>query len=278
MGILNATPDSFYDGGKWVGAAAISKFDALVAEGADIIDVGGESTRPGSALIPATTQIARIDGILQHAARARVGVLVTVDTSDPSVAEYALRMGADAINDTSCLANPALAGLTADKGAGLIVMHTRGPMSKMAGYSNTPDSAYDDIVRSVTQEWRAARATAMTHGMPEEDIFFDPGIGFWKSARQSLEVLRRVDEFRVLGAPILIGASRKSFLMLAEPSEPAQRLGSSIAASLYAARRGVHIVRVHDVACTRQALRLERMLQLGSPRAAHAGDAMGEAC
>jgi len=277
MGILNVTPDSFYDGSRWEGEAAISHFDALVAQGASVIDIGGESTRPGASVIPAREQIARLAPVLRHATgHARPSVLISVDTVDPIVAEFALESGADAINDVSCLASPEIARLTAKHRAGLILMHARGPMCDMPGYSMIPESAYQDVVLEISREWNVARARAVGLGMAAEDIVFDPGLGFWKSARHSMEVLRRIDEFRQLGAPILIGASRKSFLALAEPCAPDERLGASIAASLHAAYLGAHMVRVHDVAATRQALKLQRVLH-ADPKGGD-NQVMGAAC
>ena len=279
MGILNVTPDSFYDGGQWLGDAAIARFDELVEEGAGIVDVGGESTRPGAPVVPANEQIARIEPVLKHAVLARKGVLVSVDTCDPAVAEYALQMGAHAINDVSCLANPAIARVAAAKRSGLIIMHARGPMSNMPGFSATPESDYEDVVLDIVREWRAAQQKAISAGMPSEDLVFDPGIGFWKSARHSLDVLRRIGEFDELKVPIMIGASRKSFLTLVQKGSPDQRLGGSLAASLYAARQGVHIVRVHDVAVTRQALLLQRILNRLPDELTNVGEnAMEGAC
>jgi len=260
MGILNVSPDSFYDGNHWRGGAAIEHFNALIDQGSAVIDVGGESSRPGACGVPAPEQIARIAPVLEHAGRTARDVLITVDTCDPVVAEFALGQGVHAINDVSCLANPLLASLTARYRAGLIIMHARGPMRDMPGYSAIPESSYNDVVLEVSQEWCTARRSASAVGMPLEDIVFDPGLGFWKSARHSLELLGRLDEFQALHVPIMIGASRKSFLTLAEPGPPDTRLGASIAACLASASKGAHIVRVHDVKATRQALLLQRML------------------
>ena len=278
MGILNVTPDSFYDGNHWWGEAAIEHFSALIAEGAAIIDVGGESSRPGACGVSAREQIARIAPVLEHAARTARDVLVTVDTCDPVVAEFALRHGVHAINDVSCLANPLLASLTSRYRAGLIIMHARGPMRDMPGYSAIPESSYNDVVLEVSQEWGSARRRASAAGMPPEDIVFDPGLGFWKSARHSLELLGRLEEFHALQVPIMIGASRKSFLTLAEPGPPDTRLGASIAACLASASKGAHIVRVHDVKATRQALLLQRMLTDTCQRTASVTPVMVEAC
>ncbi len=275
MGILNVTPDSFFDGSCWEGEAAIRHFDDLVAQGAAVVDIGGESTRPGAASVPAQEQIARIAPVLRHAASvSRRDVLITVDTSDPTVAEFALQLGADAINDVSCLADPRLAALTARSHAGLIIMHARGPMCDMPGYSMIPESAYQDVVLEISREWCAARTKAIAQGMPRDDIVFDPGLGFWKSAQHSLQALGRLDAFHALGARIMVGASRKSFLTLADPKPPEERLGASIVACVHAARLGAHVVRVHDVAVTRQALQLHRLLDATT---VHRQE-MGKAC
>jgi dihydropteroate synthase len=277
MGILNVTPDSFFDGSRWERDAAVRHFDDLVGQGASVIDIGGESTRPGAASVPALEQITRIEAVLRHATGlSRRDVLVTVDTSDPAVAQFALELGADAINDVSCLADPRIAALTAKHRAGLIIMHARGPMRDMPGYSMIPESAYQEVVIEISREWCEARTKAVAEGMPSDDIIFDPGLGFWKSARHSMEALRRLDEFHALGALVMIGASRKSFLTLAESVPASERLGASVAASLHAARMGAQIVRVHDVGVTRQALRLRRLLVAGHGRV-HS-QPMEEAC
>ena len=259
MGVLNVTPDSFFDGGRFMGEAGLHRFDELVDEGADIVDIGGESTRPGAPPVSADEQIQRIGPVLKHAV-ARHEVLVTVDTTNVEVAEFALKSGAHAINDVSCLSDRQIAKVVAAFGASLIVMHARGPMVSMPGFSEVPEHSYVDLVSEVKREWAAARDSAIAEGMRREDVLFDPGIGFWKSARHSLNLLRNIAEFRDLQAPVVIGASRKSFLTLIDSTPPELRLGGSIAACLYAAQNGTHAVRVHDVRATRQALSLARML------------------
>lgn len=263
MGVLNVTPDSFFDGGRFCGDAAIRRFDELVDEGAGMVDIGGESTRPGALPVPAELQIERIAPVLKHAV-ARHQALVSVDTTNLEVAEYALNSGADAINDVSCLADHALAKLVAQFSAGLIIMHSRGPMCRMPGFSDVPQHAYGDVVADVRREWEVARAAAIAQGLSIDDIVFDPGIGFWKSAEHSLALLQRIGEFSGLSVPVIVGPSRKSFLTLACPATPDQRLGGSIAACVHAARRGVHAVRVHDVFATLQALALSKMLDRNS--------------
>ena len=187
MGVLNATPDSFYDGGRYLGAeSARARVDALIEAGADIIDIGGESSRPGAPKVSAEEQIERIDAALSHAvARSQ---LVSVDTTEPAVADYALSRGAACVNDVSCLADSELARVCARHSATLIVMHARGAMQHMAGFSEYPDDAYGDVVEDVLLEWRAARDRALREGLSRESIWLDPGIGFAKNARQSFEL------------------------------------------------------------------------------------------
>jgi dihydropteroate synthase len=177
-----------------------------------------------------------------------------VDTTSPSVAEFALKRGAQVVNDVSCLADTELARVVAEFGATLILMHARLPMSKMQGFSEYPESGYRDVVADVTAEWSAARERACGAGVPRESVWFDPGLGFSKSARHSYEVLARLDEFRCLGVPIVVGASRKSFIAQVDGSGPEARLGGSIAACVLAAQRGASLLRVHDVFEARQAL------------------------
>jgi dihydropteroate synthase len=259
MGVLNVTPDSFFDGGCWQGEAGLRRLDELIDEGAEIIDIGGESTRPGAPPVPAAMQIDRIGPALERAGTHRQ-VLLTVDTTSVEVAEFALKAGADAINDVSCLADRQMAKLVSEYSAGLIIMHARGPMCLMPGFSEVPEHSYADTIGEVATEWSSARDLAIGQGLLSDDIVFDPGIGFWKSARHSLEVLKGIGKFARLGAPIIVGPSRKSFLTIAGSAPPEQRLGGSIAACLYAARNGATAVRTHDVLATKQALSLSRML------------------
>ncbi len=255
MGILNVTPDSFFDGGRHEGASAsCARVDALLAEGADFIDIGGESTRPGAPAVPAAVQIERIEPALRHAL-AR-GATVSVDTAAPEVAEHVLRLGAQIINDVSCLANPELARVTAAYRATLILMHARGSMTEMPGFSQYPEHGYQDVVEDVRREWRRGRDRAITAGLARDQIWFDPGLGFNKNAKHSLALLARLDEFSSEGVPIVLGASRKSFIADVDGASPADRLGGSIAACLLATNLGASVLRVHDVQITRQALLL----------------------
>ncbi|HMI82903.1 MAG TPA: dihydropteroate synthase [Polyangiaceae bacterium] len=262
MGVLNVTPDSFSDGGQYLSAdASKRRVDELLEQGADIVDIGGESTRPGSSPVSPTEQIERIRHPLIHAARERRAV-VSVDTTSPAVARYALAEGASIINDVSCLADPELGRVVAEAGGALVIMHARGSMSAMRGYSDAAGNAYGDVVADVAREWRAARERAVESGVPAGEIVFDPGLGYMKNAAHSLELLRRLGEFAALGAPVLVGPSRKSFIAKATGSEaaPRERLGGTIAACLAAADGGANILRVHDVAEVKQALAMRRAL------------------
>ena len=270
MGVLNVTPDSFFDGGRYDDAhAAARRVDQLVKEGADLIDIGAESTRPGAQAIPADEQIARLEPALRHAIAA--GVLVSVDTASPVVARHALGLGAHLINDVSCLEDVDLATACAEHQAPLIIMHARGPAAKMAGFSVYPDDGYGDIIEDVRREWRSAKERAVSAGMSASDVYFDPGLGFAKNARQSFALLAGLARFQSEGL-IVVGPSRKSFLASLDGAPPDERLGGSVAAALLAAARGAAIVRVHDVREVRQALCVTAFVEREhSVGAAHAG-------
>jgi dihydropteroate synthase len=258
MGVLNVTPDSFYDGGRYLEpAAAGDRVAELVAEGAAIVDIGGESSRPGSEPVPALEQIRRLEPAVR-CALALGSALVSIDTTLPEVADRMLSLGAHIVNDVSCLSDPELARVTARHQAVLIVMHSRGPMSKMEGFSRYPEHGYGDVVLEARAEWRAARTRALEAGMPERDVWLDPGIGFAKNARQSLEILGRLAEFGNEGVPVVVGPSRKSFIAAVDAAPAEQRLGGTIAACLIAAERGAKVLRVHDLQAVRQALAVAR--------------------
>jgi dihydropteroate synthase len=260
MGILNVTPDSFFDGGKHSGKTrSEQRVDELIAEGADIIDIGGESTRPGAAVISPEEQIERIEPAVRYAIAQRA--TVSVDTSNAEVAAHALGLGAQIVNDVSCLENVALAKVVASHGATLILMHSRGSMLEMQGFSKYPENGYKDVIVEVRDEWRRARDRALQAGVILDKIWFDPGLGFQKSARHSLTLLARLDSFVAEGAPVVVGASRKSFIASADGTPPEERLGGSIAACIYAMKRGASVLRVHDVQQTLQALRLTAALE-----------------
>jgi dihydropteroate synthase len=260
MGVVNATPDSFYAAGRSENAdAARRRIDELCAEGAEIADIGGESSRPGAAAVTDEQQLERIEPAVAHAV-ASGRLLVSVDTTSPRVADRMLEIGAVFVNDVSCLADVELARVTARHGATLILMHTRGSLGSMAGFSDYPDDAYEDVVTDVRREWCAARDRAVAAGLPRDRVWFDPGIGFGKNARQSFELLRRLAELGDLGVPLVVGASRKSFIRAVDDVGAEERLGGTIAACLWCAQQGAGVLRVHDVRAVRQALSVAEQL------------------
>jgi dihydropteroate synthase len=263
MGVLNVTPDSFFDGGRYQsGDRAAARIDELVRDGADLLDLGGESTRPGAPAIAEGEQIARLEPALRHALR--TGKLVSIDTTSPVVADYALGLGAQLINDVSCLADPDLARVCAKHGAPLIVMHSRGPAASMAGFSVYPEAGYPNLIEDVRREWRSARDRAVQAGMSTENVYFDPGLGFAKNARQSYALLAQLAQFRSEGV-IVVGPSRKSFIAAVDGTPPELRLGGSVAACLLAQARGAAILRVHDVREVRQALSVAALVERETP-------------
>jgi dihydropteroate synthase len=278
MGVCNVTPDSFSDGGQFVEpGAARRRVDEILSEGADIVDVGGESTRPGAPPVPPGEQLRRVLDVVRHAVDR--GAYVSVDTSHPEVAGACLEAGARLVNDVSCLRDQALARVVASAGGALLLMHSRGSQQEMRGFSQYPDAAYGDVVADVLAEWAQAAARAASAGLPRRSLAMDPGLGFAKNARQSMRLLARLgDIVQALDVPVAVGASRKSFLALADPdAPPGARIGGSIAAALHAARAGAYIVRVHDVRATRQALALEHELgRRHVPGSAGAWPAPGE--
>jgi len=263
VGVVNVTPDSFSDGGRFLAPeAARARIDRLVEEGADVIEVGGESTRPagsayGAGYMPVTAdeQIARTKPAIEHAAQC--DVKVAIDTTLPAVARAAIESGATIVNDVSCLGDAELARVCAERGAWLVLMHSR------PGTSSTYDSLLDDIA----SEWARARDRAVEQGVPRERIVMDPGIGFGKAGDENLRVLAGLSRFHELGHPVYVGASRKAFIAVCEErdgstkSAPDERLGGTIAACLSAARAGAAVLRVHDVRALRQALAVESAIE-----------------
>lgn len=261
MGIVNVTPDSFSDGGRHEGTDdAIAHALRLVEEGADLLDAGGESTRPGAAEVPADEQRRRVLPVIEGIVRRAPHIPLSIDTRSAAVARDAVAAGASLVNDVSGLAfDAAMRGTVASLGAPAIVMHMRGTPSDM-----TTRTAYDDVVVEVLAELAAlldaARAAGIRH------LIADPGIGFAKTPEQSLALLATTPRFAALGVPLLIGASRKRFLALAAPDTagipPAdRRAAASIAAATTAALLGAHIIRVHDVHPTADAVRLADLVR-----------------
>ena len=252
MAVLNITPDSFSDGGQFLAPEqALAQAERLIAEGADIIDVGAESTRPygGAEKISAQAELARLQPVLSRIVA--LGVPVSIDSMKSSVAAVALETGAAIVNDVWGLQRDGdMAALVASRDVPVIVMHNR----------DRADPAID-IMEDIAAFFSRSLDIAARAAIPRGNIVLDPGIGFGKTAEQSMTALAHLDEFRSFGLPLLVGASRKRFIASVSPSEPQQRLGGSIAAHLIAARRGARIIRTHDVAETVQALRVAAAIE-----------------
>lgn len=252
MGVLNITPDSFSDGGAFIAPEnALAQARRLIAEGADIIDIGAESTRPygGSNPVSAEEELHRLEPVLAEVVA--LGVPVSIDSMKPAVVAWALDRGAVIANDIWGLQrDPAMSRLIAERHVPVIVMHNRDRAD--------PDI---DIMADMGAFFARSLGIAAEMGIPRERIVLDPGIGFGKTSEQSMTALARLAELKSFGLPILVGASRKRFISSVTPSEPQQRLGGSIAAHLIAMQNGARIVRVHDVAETVQALRVTAAIE-----------------
>ncbi|NOY82398.1 MAG: dihydropteroate synthase [Kiritimatiellaeota bacterium] len=250
MGILNVTPDSFSDGGDhFAPERALAHARDMIGAGAEIIDVGGESSRPGAAPVSAREEAQRVVPVIR-ALTAESNVLVSVDTVKAAVAEQAVAAGAAIINDISGLhADPRMLDVVRDTGAGCVLMHMRGTPQTMQQYTG-----YDDLIEEICRYFRKTLRAAEAAGVERDRFILDPGIGFSKTAEQNLVLLARCDEFRSLGRPILVGPSRKSFIgaVLSEP-DPRRRIFGTAAATACAVLHGADIVRVHDVAEMRHA-------------------------
>ncbi len=251
MGIVNVTPDSFSDGGQFDSARlGIEHALTLLDQGADIIDVGGESTRPGAQAVSAEVEVARVLPVIRGVLAARPDALISVDTSKATVAAAAIEAGALIVNDVCALADPELGPLCASTGVDVIVMHMRGTPRTMQG-----DTHYDDLVGEVEAFLLARAEHAQRCGISKERITLDPGIGFGKSLADNPRLIAAVPRLRSHGYRVLIGASRKRFVgELTGVSSAADRVFGSVGAALAAAQHGADVVRVHDVLATRQAL------------------------
>src|SRR5262245_35191003 len=243
MGIVNVTPDSFSDGGEFLDAErAIAHGRELAAEGADVLDIGGESTRPGAEAVPAEEEKRRTEPVVE--ALASAGLLVSIDTSKAAVAKAALEAGATMVNDVTALrANPDLGALCAERGCEVVLMHMLGDPRTMQ-----ENPTYDDVVDDIKAFLAERIEFAVAEGIDEGRIWVDPGIGFGKTVKHNLELIRRLGEFRDLGRPILFGSSRKSFIGKLTGAEVGDRVSGTIASSVIAYANGAEILRVHDVA------------------------------
>jgi dihydropteroate synthase len=250
MGILNVTPDSFSDGGEWFDFdEAVAHGRTLVAEGADILDVGGESTRPGAAPVALDEELRRVVPVIR--VLREVGAQLSVDTMKLTVAEAAVEAGASFVNDVTAFRHePELAGFVADHGCDCCLMHMLGEPRTMQD-----DPRYDDVVDDVRAFLEERAEFAVGEGVREERIMVDPGIGFGKTLDHNLELLRRLDEIVAVGFPVVVGTSRKSFLgRLTGREDPHDRIAATVATTVLALERGAAVFRVHDVAPTKDAL------------------------
>ncbi|MEI7851069.1 MAG: dihydropteroate synthase [Kiritimatiellales bacterium] len=264
MGILNVTPDSFSDGGKFLALEkAVARGLEMVAEGADIIDVGGESTRPGAKLVQALEEISRTVPVIKKL-REKTKALISIDTQKAEVARAALAAGANIINDVSALADAAMAATAAETGAGLVLMHMLGTPETM---QNNPH--YDNVVSDVWNFLEERMNFAIARGVATEQIVLDPGIGFGKTDEHNLALLKGLPQLAAAGRPVLVGVSRKSFIGRMTGGEPSERLAGSLATAGFAVLRGAHILRVHDVKESCDAVRLVDTLRTNELAAQH---------
>jgi len=260
MGVLNVTPDSFSDGGQFFSFdQAIAQAEQMISEGADIIDIGGESTRPGSEFVSVEEELRRVIPVIERLA-AKTSVPISIDTTKALVAHAALQAGAEICNDISALRfDPLLADEVANANAGLALMHSRGTPKTM---QQLPPFA--DIMSEVIRDLRESIAIAQRHGVASDSIAIDPGIGFGKTAEQNIELIAKLDQLarEFADFPILIGTSRKSFIGKLLDNAPAdERLNGTIASIAAAVLKGVHIVRVHDVKPAVEAVRVAEVIR-----------------
>ncbi len=263
MGVVNVTPDSFSDGGRFLAPdAAAAQALRLAEEGADLVDLGGESTRPGASPVPADEEIRRVVPVIERLRARGFPLPISVDTSKGAVARAALAAGADLVNDVAGLADPELARAVADAGAPVVLMHMRGTPADMQSRA-----VYQDLAAEVASELEAALARAADAGIARERTILDPGIGFAKTAEHSIELLARIGALRRLGRPLLVGPSRKSFIGKLTGAPPAERMPGTLAAVTACVLAGVELLRVHDVAPCRQAALVAAALRDAAARA-----------
>ena len=253
MGVVNVTPDSFSDGGLFADAdSAVAHGARLADEAADIVDVGGESTRPGAEPVSLGEELRRVLPVVQGLRSARPDVVISIDTRHPQVAADAVAAGAAIINDISGGSDPAMLAVSAEGGTGVVLMHMRGEPRSMQ-----VEPRYDDVVGEVHEYLRERAEAALFAGVAADQVCVDPGIGFGKTLEHNLALLRSLDRFRDLDAGLVIGVSRKRFIgALTDADDPADRLEGSLAAAVLAAAAGADVVRVHDVRETVRALRV----------------------
>jgi dihydropteroate synthase len=257
MGILNVTPDSFSDGGRYFEpAAAIARGRQILEEGADLIDLGAESTRPGSQPVPAEEQWRRLEPVIAALSQDPRACL-SVDTASAEVAQRALGLGVEVINDVTALGDPGMAAVASASGAGVVLMHMRGVPADMHR-----DPRYDDAAGEIAAWLAERRAVARAAGIEDDRIALDPGVGFGKALEHNLAILARIGEIVALGRPVLVGVSRKSFIGKLLADAPVhERLEGGLAAVAIARFEGAAIVRTHDVAPTRRALEVAEAIR-----------------
>jgi dihydropteroate synthase len=249
MGVVNITPDSFSDGGRFFHTkAAIERAVELQAEGADIIDIGGESTRPGAEWVSLSEELRRVIPVIETLA-GELTIPISIDTSKPGVASRALAAGAGVVNDISGLQSEEMMKIIAQNNAGVIIMHMKGTPADM---QRNPE--YDHVIGEITEFLQKRKSSAIVHGIDEAQIALDPGIGFGKRLQDNLEILQQLRCFKKLASPLLVGPSRKSFIGTLTGLVVDERLEGTLASVVLAAANGADIVRVHDVAAVKRAL------------------------
>jgi dihydropteroate synthase len=265
MGVVNVTPDSFSDGGAFEDpVAAVLHARRLASEGAGIVDVGGESTRPGAAPVTEAEELRRVVGVIEGIAGLGLPVQISIDTMKLAVAEAAVDAGATYVNDVTAFRHdPDLAGLVADRGLDCCLMHMLGEPRTMQA-----EPSYDDVVSDVKAFLEERMRAAVAAGIPEERIQLDPGIGFGKTIAHNLELLRRMDELVALGRPIVVGTSRKSFIGKITGRDVTERVYGTVATCVLALERGARVFRVHDVAAAADALAVTAATLLRVPASA----------
>jgi dihydropteroate synthase len=251
MGVLNVTPDSFSDGGEFFGAEpAVAHAEKMFDEGAQVIDVGGESTRPGSDPVNPEEELRRVLPVIRGILSARPDAIVSIDTYRSSTAKAALDTGARVVNDVTALGDPKMAGLVAERGCPIVLMHMLGEPKSMQ-----QDPRYEDVVREVRDFLTERAERAIRAGVEPENVILDPGIGFGKTLEHNLKLLNRLDSLVELGFPVLVGVSRKSFLgKITGSDDTKDRLFGTVAANVLAYERGASLFRVHDVRASGEAL------------------------
>jgi dihydropteroate synthase len=260
MGVLNVTPDSFSDGGEFLDpATAIAHARRMAEEGADVVDVGGESTRPGAVPVPEAEELRRVMPVIEGLVDEEVAL--SIDTSKAEVARAATVAGAVLVNDVTALrADPAMAEVVAASGADLCLMHMQGEPRTMQD-----DPRYEEVVSDVKAFLEERLGFAVAQGIGEERVWLDPGIGFGKTLAHNLELLRRLDEIVALGRPVVVGVSRKRFLGSLTGRDEAGRVAGTVAANVLAFERGAHMFRVHEVTATRDGLAVAAATVGGAP-------------